>query len=397
MSGTDLFMREETKQMGIQRREAFVEGIDEATRTIRFRFSTGARRKTIDWNTWRYVNEELSLQSGHVRLDRLNKGAPFLKDHRASMDCQIGVHTGAWLEGGAGWGTARLFEDEESEKCFQKIRGGAKNISVGYRVHTYEVTEKDGELPLYRAVDWEPVENSLVAIPADADAQIRSAEADAAQPESSTQLYPVIIRSHSMNEVQLRLMNSLLTRLGTTEPEQAEKRLGQYIQIATAARAATGKDDASEVEGGLKALTEARTRAAALEAENKDLQGKLVALESQEHGRTYRELTETGQREGKLPPAMVTWARSICVREEKAADGSVKEVFLPDGLRTLRGFLDVAVPVGPGLVQRTEAKATETAPADAPLVLTPEEKEVCRNMGISEEKMIATKREQQKR
>ena len=196
-----------------------------------------------------------------------------------------------------------------------------------------------------------------------------------------------------MNEeqlLQLRGFQSILTRLGVANAAEAERSLTSLLAIAAAARAATGKDTPAEVEGGLKALSEARSRAAELDTENKGLKEKLTALEGQELKRTYESLTETGQREGKLPPAMVTWARSICLREEKLSDGSVRTTYLPEGLNTLRGFLDVAVPVGPGVSTRT-VPASNTEPAHAPIVLSPEDREVCRKMGISEEKFRAAK------
>jgi hypothetical protein len=385
-----LYTREATQQMGTQRREAFVEGIDEAARTVRFRFSTGSRRKTIDWANWRYINEELSVKPEHVRLDRLNKGAPFLKDHRAQMDCQIGVHSRAWIEGGEAWGTAKIFADERSEECWQKILGGAKNISVGYRVYTYEITENDGELPLYRAVDWEPLENSLVAINADADAQIRSdsSAATPSDPKQNTELYTVTLRSHPMNELQQRLMGALLTRLGATDVEQIDKKLTGLESIATAARAATGKDDPAEVQGALKALSDTCARAAELEGENKGLREKVAQVENQELGRAFRELTEGGQREGKLTPSQLSWARSECVREETLPDGSKRETYLADGLRMLRGFLSAAPAMGPGLATRTEPTAGAPAPATPALrALTADEQKIARTLSISDEQM----------
>ena len=385
----------------VLRRDAFVEGIDESTRTIRFRFSTGARRKTLNWDTWRIVEEELAVRPENVRLGRLKSGAPFLKDHRASMDYQIGVHKDAWIEADGAWGSASLFTDEDSEKCFQKIRGGAKNISVGYRVHVYEITERDGQLPLYRAVDWEPLENSLVAINADADAQIRS-DNPTDNIATPNDLQPVrLIRSETpmtpeqiaLAASQQRFTASILTRLGVADMQAAEIVLARSLAIVQAARAATGKEDASEVEGGLKALSDARTRAAQLEGENKALTEKLTALESESHKRTYESLVEAGQREGKLAPAMVTWARSICVREQ---DG--KTTYLPDGINTLRGYLDVAVPVGPGAIVRTEATATGSAtePKTAPVVLTESDREVMARMHITEDQMRATKAAERK-
>jgi hypothetical protein len=52
-------------------------------------------------------------------------------------------------------------------------------VSVGYRVHRYEITRREGQRELWRAVDWEPMEVSAVAMPADPGAHIRAAGAAA--------------------------------------------------------------------------------------------------------------------------------------------------------------------------------------------------------------------------
>jgi len=55
--------------------------------------------------------------------------------------------------------------------------GILRNISVGYAVHRYEVVEEeDDKLPTYRAVDWEPMELSIVPIGFDDGAKVRSAK-----------------------------------------------------------------------------------------------------------------------------------------------------------------------------------------------------------------------------
>ena len=51
--------------------------------------------------------------------------------------------------------------------------GIIRSISVGYIVHRAEVIERDRQIPLWRAVDWEPIEISAVPIPADPGAHIR--------------------------------------------------------------------------------------------------------------------------------------------------------------------------------------------------------------------------------
>jgi len=49
-----------------------------------------------------------------------------------------------------------------------------KRVSVGYRVRAYRVEEDGRDVPLWRAVDWEPVEISVVPVGADPNARIRA-------------------------------------------------------------------------------------------------------------------------------------------------------------------------------------------------------------------------------
>ena len=50
--------------------------------------------------------------------------------------------------------------------------GIRQGISVGYRVHKMVLDRKDEDMETYRATDWEPMEISLVAVPADASVGI---------------------------------------------------------------------------------------------------------------------------------------------------------------------------------------------------------------------------------
>jgi len=62
--------------------------------------------------------------------------------------------------------------DAIKNKLDQRI---VRTVSVGYRVHRYQkILGVAGSIPVMRAVDWEPMELSLVSIPADAGAVIRS-------------------------------------------------------------------------------------------------------------------------------------------------------------------------------------------------------------------------------
>ena len=68
----------------------------------------------------------------------------------------------------------RFSERAEVEPLWQDVRAGIiRHVSAGYRVRTYRI-EEDADPPVWRAIDWQPVELSLVAVPADPGAGMRS-------------------------------------------------------------------------------------------------------------------------------------------------------------------------------------------------------------------------------
>lgn len=147
--------------------------------TIEVVWTTGARAPMYDAWTGEGFIEELSLKSGHVRLDRLNAGAPFIDTHDSS-ECSrvVGsvVRGSARVEGGKGTCTVQLSRARDVADTVQKIREGViRNVSVGYWVYRYENLPDEGDEQVKIAVDWEPLEISAVPVPADAGAQIRSA------------------------------------------------------------------------------------------------------------------------------------------------------------------------------------------------------------------------------
>lgn len=159
-------------------REAPVTTVNVENRTVDLVWSTGASVKRYDWKNCRYYLEELSLDPKHVRMGRLQSGsAPLLDTHwRMSLACIIGVVQSASLKGGEGLATSKFSKREDVEPYFQDVVDGIiRNVSVGYVIHAIEMIPptKDGELWIYRAIDWEPTELSLVPIGADADAGTR--------------------------------------------------------------------------------------------------------------------------------------------------------------------------------------------------------------------------------
>ncbi len=160
-------------------RAAVREGsVDVEQRTVELTWTTGSKGRRWSWDIGSYM-EELEVSSKALRLDRLNNGAPFLNAHSSyELSDVIGVVEKAWLEGEEGRALVRFSRREDVEGIFRDVQDGIlRNISVGYAVHRYEVVEEeDDKLPTYRAVDWEPLELSLVPIGFDDGAKIRSGE-----------------------------------------------------------------------------------------------------------------------------------------------------------------------------------------------------------------------------
>lgn len=151
--------------------------VDDSARTVELVFTTGARARRMTRDGSPY-EEKLEVSEAAVRMDRLLAGAPLLLDHMASTHRQVGVVESARIENGQGIAVVRFSKRAEVEPIFQDVKDGIiRSVSVGYKVHRYVREDReDSDVPLLRAVDWEPAEISLVSIPADAAAQIRSDE-----------------------------------------------------------------------------------------------------------------------------------------------------------------------------------------------------------------------------
>jgi HK97 family phage prohead protease len=162
--------------------EIVLSTIDEKERTFEVVWTTGARVLRSGWFDSLY--EELSLDPAHVRMGRMQSGrSPYLDCHNSySTEAVVGRVTGGRLDPNkAGYANVKMVvDDERADKLWNKIRQGAlPNVSVGYRVYRYEQVEGgDDTTPVYRAVDWEPHEISVVPIGADADAYVRSSRSD---------------------------------------------------------------------------------------------------------------------------------------------------------------------------------------------------------------------------
>ena len=153
---------------------------DEENRTVEMVWTTGSRVRRSDWIDGDF-DEELVVSEDAVDMGRLTSGrAPLLAAHSSrKLTDVLGIVEGAWILGPNGRKEGRckvrFSEREDVVPILADVRAGIlKNVSVGYRVHKWEKRQQKGdEVPVMRAVRWEPMEISLVPMGADAAAQVR--------------------------------------------------------------------------------------------------------------------------------------------------------------------------------------------------------------------------------
>ncbi len=137
------------------------EHIDEEKRTVELSFSSEE-----PYPRW-FGIEILGHKADEVRLGRLQNGAPLLFNH--NRDDHLGVVEDVTLENARGKSVVRFGNSALAEEKFQDVKDGIlTKVSVGYIVHKAVLVETSDEGPdVYRMTDWEPLENSLVTVPAD--------------------------------------------------------------------------------------------------------------------------------------------------------------------------------------------------------------------------------------
>lgn len=168
-----------------------ISSINVDERTVDIVFSTGAAVTRYDWMSGTRYIEKLSLDPKHVRLDRLNSGAPLLNAHSGwSVEDVLGVveDNSASVTGKKGTARVRFSKRESVDPVWRDVQDRIlQKISVGYNVYAYEETPgKNGAPPTRTAVDWEPFEVSVVPMPADVGAQMRDGK-------SSVPTHPCLI------------------------------------------------------------------------------------------------------------------------------------------------------------------------------------------------------------
>lgn len=135
--------------------------------------------------------EILDHSESAVDLSRLNSIGTMLFNH--DYDNVIGRIDKAWLENGRAEAQVTFDEDEDSQKILTKVESGSlKGVSVGYRVTNWEevkagssafVGSTEVKGPAFIARKWQPLEISIVSVPADASVGVGRSDEDPATEE----------------------------------------------------------------------------------------------------------------------------------------------------------------------------------------------------------------------
>lgn len=173
------------------------EAVDAETRTVELSFSSEAVVER-----W-FGREILDHSPGAVRLDRMRSAAPLLVDHRASD--QIGVVEGVEIGSDrVGRARVRFGKSARASEILQDIADGIRrNVSVGYMIHAARFEEEVDGVETYRVTDWEPLEISIVAVPADISVGVgRSADqAEREIPIADNRREPIMVKEEKPTAV----------------------------------------------------------------------------------------------------------------------------------------------------------------------------------------------------
>jgi HK97 family phage major capsid protein len=222
--------------------------IDEKARTVWL--SIASDRPYERW----WGVEVLDVKSGAIREERLKSGAPLLVGHDSAD--QVGVVEKYEITSDRKLRVlARFSRSVRAEEIWRDVLDGIRrNTSVGYIIHDLVLEKQEGDTNTYRVTDWEPLEGSLVAIPADPGVGVGRAIEDA---------------TASANQ----------RKTTTMDPKEQEAKDAAAKQAAEKAALDAAATNAKAVEEAVKREQERMSGLIAAGEEFKDLGGPAIAKE----------------------------------------------------------------------------------------------------------------------
>ncbi|MDX3885993.1 MAG: HK97 family phage prohead protease [Sphingomonas sp.] len=171
-SGDDERRQPQTEGRGVRALSITPGSYNAEARTVEAVLSAGTAVRR-HWFT-----EELEISETAIDLARANAGiCPLLDTHNQyELDAVIGRISNVRIEAGQLIGTLHFADNDRGREIEQRVlRGELRAISIGYRVTKWLlVSVDDNDHETWRAVAWELLEASLVPVPADPNAVVRS-------------------------------------------------------------------------------------------------------------------------------------------------------------------------------------------------------------------------------
>jgi|GEM_PF-605105 len=167
--------------------ELRADGVDEESRTVDLSFSS-----ETPIERW-YGTEILDHSPSSVRLERFNGGAALLVNHERND--QVGVIEAGSAKIGSdkmGRAVVKFSKSTRGQEILDDVRDGIRTlVSVGYWIYEAVLEKHDDNGDTYRITDWEPMEVSIVSVPADVSVGVgRAKEEIAMPPEIRTEEVP---------------------------------------------------------------------------------------------------------------------------------------------------------------------------------------------------------------
>jgi hypothetical protein len=157
---------------------------DKKTHTFEAVISMGSPVKRF------YGTEVLRIAPDAVDLGRMqNGGIPLLDHHKQDgLDSILGRTVETWFKRGALMGRFKFAQTDQGQKAEGMLaRSEIAGISAGYRVEDWQISDADGKVLdpdadklrwdddlTFTATRWQLFEASLVGVPADGTAMVRS-------------------------------------------------------------------------------------------------------------------------------------------------------------------------------------------------------------------------------
>lgn len=224
------------------------DSIDIEARTVKMVFTSELPVRSFRFKGFEFeeFNEVLSMEPGHMRRSRLDKGAvPLLDTHnRFDLSAQLGTVLDARSNGTLLEGEVKFSKREAVQEIFTDVVDGIiNNGSIGYKVHKYEdVSGPDDKIPTLRAVDWELLEMSLVPVGADENAGTMNGKRSHDNEIEMNDCEIVLNRSYSNKDNNNHRSNNIM------DPKELEKLKEQYRNEANEAKKAELADVIAKAE-----------------------------------------------------------------------------------------------------------------------------------------------------